>query len=174
MRLRYVCMLAVLVGTSSLLTRGLAIEEDATAAVSDTDEVKIGRILAQKYEVENGISPTEQSRKIDAYLQKVGERLAAHAERNAEKLEVDPFLDGYGHDREFAADREGVKLAVAAGYSAVAGVRLLRTFVILGEQMPNSPKEAKTNLEARIAQIQPIADASASEKRKETPLGLPQ
>ena len=247
MRLRYVCMLAVLVGTSSLLTRGLAIEEDATAAVSDTDEVKIGRILAQKYEVENGISPTEQSRKIDAYLQKVGERLAAHAERklpyqfhfdanpgfrsavglpggqiyvgagilaymdtedqlaivlgheiehvnlnqcrerlakimaekglsmaDAEKLEVDPFLDGYGHDKEFAADREGVKLAVAAGYSAVAGVRLLRTFVILGEQMPNSPKEGKTNLEARIAQIQPMADASASEKHKETPLGLPQ
>jgi hypothetical protein len=30
-------------------------------------------------------------------------------------MKVEPFLRGYGHDREFAADRDGVKLAVEAG-----------------------------------------------------------
>jgi len=38
--------------------------------------------------------------------------------------------------------RERVMLAMNAGYSADAAVRLLPTYVILGEQMPNTPKEA--------------------------------
>jgi len=44
-------------------------------------------------------------------------------------------------------------------------------FVVLGEQMPNTPKEAKANLEARIAQIQPQVDESKALKRVEKPLG---
>ena len=90
------------------------------------------------------------------------------------KLKVDPFLDGYGHDKEFAADREGVNLAMEAGYSADAAIRLLRTFIVLGEQMPNAPKEAKNNLEARIMQIESIRDASKLPKpAAEKPLALP-
>ena len=81
------------------------------------------------------------------------------------KLRVDPFLDGYGHDKEFAADREGVNLAMEAGYSADAAIRLLRTFIILGEQMPNAPKEAKSNLEARVTQIDQPRDASGLPNR---------
>jgi len=38
--------------------------------------------------------------------------------------------------------------------------------------MPNSPKEAKANLEARIAQIQPMAEQSLAMRRTEKPLGL--
>jgi beta-barrel assembly-enhancing protease len=216
-------------------------------AVSDADEVRIGHVLAQKFQAAEGIAPTPQSRKIEVYLQTVGEKVAAGAARKlpyrfhfdanpgfhsavglpggeifvgagilayldtedqlaevlgheiehvdlnqcrerlakilaekhltaeqADKVELDPFLEGYGHDKEFAADREGVKLAVRAGYSAEGAVRLLRTFAILGEQMPNTPKEAKANLEARIAQIQPMVEESKREKRTERPLSLPE
>jgi beta-barrel assembly-enhancing protease len=234
----------LLLAASASSLPGLARERDA-GTLTDSDEAKIGRVLAQKYAAENGIGATEQSVKIDAYLRQVGEKVAAGAARklpyqfhfdpnpmfrsavalpggqifvgagilaymdtedqlamvlgheiehvnlnqcrerlekilaekhltvaDAEKLEVDPFLEGYGHDNEFAADREGAKLAVAAGYSAEGGVRLLRTFVILGEQMPNAPKEAKANLEARIAQIRPLAEESLAQKKKERPLEL--
>jgi beta-barrel assembly-enhancing protease len=216
--------------------------------VSDADEVRIGQLLADKYAKEEGMAPTPQSQKLDAYLQKVGDRVAEHAHRrlpyrfhfdpspgfrsavglpggqvfvgagilaymdsedqlamvlgheiehidlnqchdrlvkvlaaehlslqNADKLKVDPFLDGYGHDNEFAADREGATLAMKAGYSADAAIRLLRTFVILGDQMPNSPKEAKANLEARVAQIQQLRDASTLPRpAAEKPLTLPE
>ena len=75
---------------------------------------------------------------------------------------------------QFPADREGVELAIKAGYVPGAVVRLLQTYVILGEQMPNTPKEAKTNLEARIAQIRTF---TASNRRPrppaEKPLALP-
>ncbi|MGB9434977.1 MAG: M48 family metallopeptidase [Candidatus Acidiferrum sp.] len=240
--MRQAWIVMILAGASSLLGPARAREAEM---LSDAAEVKIGRVLAQKYETANGIGTSEQTRKIETYLQKVGEKVAAGAERklpyqfhfdanpafrsavglpggqiyvgagilsyidtedqlaavlgheiehinlsqcrerlekilaeghltaeDAEKLEIDPFLDGYGHDSEFAADREGVKLAATAGYSAEGAVRLLRTFVILGEQMPNSPKEAKENLEARIAQIQPMAEQSLALRRTEKPLGL--
>jgi predicted Zn-dependent protease len=89
-----------------------------------------------------------------------------------EELKVDDFLPGYGHDNELAADREGVKLAMEAGYSPKGAIRLLRTFVILGQQMPNTPTEGQKGLEERIAQIEPLSDqreAQVSEK----PMSLP-
>ena len=56
----------------------------------------------------------------------------------------------------------------------MARLRLLQTYVILGEQMPNTPKEAKDNLEARIEQIRELRDASKLPKpAKETQLALP-
>jgi hypothetical protein len=61
-----------------------------------------------------------------------------------------------------------------AGYSVDAAIRLLQTFVILGEQLPNTPKEAKANLEARMAQIRQLRDASTLAKHvAERPLALP-
>ena len=90
-----------------------------------------------------------------------------------EELKVDDFLSGYGHDNEMAADREGVKLAMEAGYSPSAAIRLLRMFVILGQQMPNTSSEAKSNLEARIAQIQTLVE-SQKPLPAEKPLALPQ
>jgi predicted Zn-dependent protease len=88
---------------------------------------------------------------------------------DASKLKVDDFLPGYGHDKEFAADREGVKLASEAGYSGNAAVRLLQTYIILGQQMPNTQSEAKLNLEQRIGQIQGLH----LPKTKEKPLAVP-
>lgn len=233
-----------------------------TSTLSDADEVRIGQILAEQFEQEEGMAPTPQSKKLDQYLQAVGDRVAAHAQRKLPyqfrfdpspgfksavglpggqifvgagilayidtedqlaavlghevehvalnqcrdrlikqladlhlspqdasqpdptqldsnkpatyKLKVDPFLPGYGHDNEFAADREGVTLAMEAGYSPDAAIRLLQTYVILGEQMPNTPKEAKANLEARIAQIRTLSTVSKLPKpASEKPLALP-
>ncbi len=228
-----------------------------TSILTDADEVRIGQILAEQFAQEEGMAPTPQSKKIDQYLQTVGDRVAAHAQRKlpyqfhfdpspgfksavglpggqifvgagilayidtedqlaavlghevehvalnqcrdrlikvlteqhlslqdaaqpdskqpgTRKLKVDPFLAGYGHDNEFAADREGVTLAMEAGYSPDAAIRLLQTYVILGEQMPNTPKEAKANLEDRIAQIRSLSAASELPKpASERPLALP-
>jgi predicted Zn-dependent protease len=214
-------------------------------AFSDADEVRAGAALASKYISMKGLAPTPQTIKIEAYLQKVGDRVASHAQRklpyrfhfdpdptfksavglpggqvfvgggiltymNTEdqlaavlgheiehialsqcrgrliqemakervsvtefkKLDLDPFMPGYGHDGEFAADRGGVELAMEAGYSANAAVKLLQMFVLMGEQMPNTSSEAKSNLEARIAQIRTLAE-SQKPSPSEKPLALP-
>ena len=217
------------------------------AELSDADEVRLGEALAEDFMRHEGMAPTPQTKKIDAYLQSVGEKVAAHAQRklpyrfrfdpspafrsavglpggqifvgagilayidsedqlaavlghevehvalnqcrarlikvlaeqhltpeDGDKLSAAPFMEGYGHDNEFAADREGVKLAIEAGYSADSAIRLLQTYVILGEQMPNTPKEAKSNLEARIAQLRAVCDANQLPKpAAEKPLALP-
>ena len=154
---------------------------DSKIEVTDADEIRIGYALAKDFEQEEGMAPTPQSIKLDAYLQSVGDKVAVNARRklpyrfhfdpspgfrsavglpggqiyvgagilaytdtedqlavvlgheiehvdlnqcrerlikvlgeqhlsvkDGEKLKVDPFLDGYGHDNEFAADREGL------------------------------------------------------------------
>jgi predicted Zn-dependent protease len=224
----------------------------SSITLSDADEVRIGQVLADQFEQEEGMAPTPQTKKLDEYLQAVGDRVAARAQRKLPykfhfdpspgfksavglpggqvfvgggilayidsedqlagvlghevehialnqcrdrliqqlgalhisvedaanpkngKLQVDPFLPGYGHDNEFAADREGVTLAMQAGYSADAVMRLLQTYVILGENMPNTPKEGKANLEARIAQIRTLsAESTLPKPAAEKPLALP-
>jgi beta-barrel assembly-enhancing protease len=225
----------------------LMIAKTPTQTISDADEVRVGKILAGKFAKGEGIAPSPQNKKLDAYLQQVGDRVAVHARRKipyrfhfdpnpgfrsavglpggqvfvgagilaymdtedqlamvlgheiehidlnqcnerlvkelakknlsirqADKLAVDPFGDGYGHDGEFAADREGVILAMKAGYSADGAMRLLKTYVILGDQMPNTANEAMANLEARIEQIRQIRDASTLPKpAAEKKLALP-
>jgi len=90
------------------------------------------------------------------------------------KMKVDPFLPGYGREGELAADREGVKLAMQAGYSGESAIRLLQTYIILGDNMPNSPKEAKEILERRITQLRTvIAENKFPKPEKEKPLALP-
>jgi hypothetical protein len=90
--------------------------------------------------------------------------------KNLKDLKVGDFLPGYGHDNELAADREGVKLATEVGYSASGAIRLLQTFMILADQMPNAI-EAKSSLEERIKQIQSLPD-SIEPPSVETPLAL--
>ena len=186
------------------------------ASISDADEIRLGQILADDFIAQEGMQPTPQTTKLDAYLQTVGDKVAVHAQRKipyrfrfdpspsfrsavglpggqvfvgagilaymdsedqlamvlgheiehidlsqcrdrlaktldeqhlapatATKMRVDPFLPGYGREGELAADREGVKLAMQAGYSGESAIRLLQTYIILGDNMPNSPKEAK-------------------------------
>jgi DNA polymerase/3'-5' exonuclease PolX len=59
-----------------------------------------------------------------------------------------------------------------AGYSAKGAIRLLQTFVILGEQMPNTPIEEKSRLEERIKQIESLAEQIKTPSA-EKPLTLP-
>jgi len=67
-----------------------------------------------------------------------------------------------------------VKLAMQAGYAGESSIRLLQTYIILGENMPNSAKEAKESLERRIAQIRTvIAESKLPKPEKEKPLALP-
>jgi predicted Zn-dependent protease len=236
--------------TTALLAVMLRAQAPATpppAGMSDEEEVRLGQVLADKFAAEEGMQPTPQTKKLDDYLQMVGDRVAAHAQRkipyhfhfdpspsfrsavglpggqvfvgagilaymdsedqlamvlghevehidlnqcrdrlikvlaeehlgasDSDKLKVDPFLPGYGREGELAADREGVKLAMQAGYSAEAAMRLLRTYIILGENMPDTPKEAKESLERRIAQIRAVNSESKLPKPTvEKPLALP-
>ena len=69
----------------------------------------------------------------------------------ADQLKVKAFLPGYGHDREFAADWSGVKLAASTGYSPEAAIRLLQMYVILGQQMTHTQSEAEKNLKKMAA-----------------------
>ena len=217
------------------------------STLSDADEVRIGEALANDFIAQEGMQPSPQTKKLDEYLQSVGDRVAAHAKRklpyrfrfdpspsfrsavglpggqvfvgagilaymdsedqlamvlgheiehidlnqcrdrlaklladqhlgpaDSAKIKVDPFLPGYGREGELAADREGVKLAMQAGYAGESSIRLLQTYIILGENMPNSPKEAKESLERRIAQIRTvIAESKLPKPEKEKPLALP-
>jgi predicted Zn-dependent protease len=237
--------------TPKLFLAGLAIltalQTPTIPPISDADEIRLGQVLADDFIAQEGMQPTPQTRKLDEYLQSIGDRVAVHAQRKipyrfrfdpspsfrsavglpggqifvgagilaymdsedqlamvlghevehidlnqcrerltkvlaeqhlapatAEKLKVDPFLPGYGREGELAADREGVKLAMEAGYSGEASIRLLQTYIILGDNMPNSPKEAKERLERRIAQIRTvIAESRLPKVEKEKPLALP-
>ena len=228
-----------------LLVTPLQIQTNPT--ITDADEIRLGQVLADDFIAQEGMQPTPQTRKLDEYLQSIGDRVAAHAQRKipyrfrfdpspsfrsavglpggqifvgagilaymdsedqlamvlghevehidlnqclerlrkvlaeqhltpatAEKLKVDPFLPGYGREGELAADREGVKLAMEAGYSGEASIRLLQTYIILGDNMPNSPKEAQESLERRIAEIRSvIAESKLPKPEKEKPLALP-
>jgi beta-barrel assembly-enhancing protease len=85
-------------------------------------------------------------------------------------LKVSDFLPGYGHDNERAADLEGTKLAIEAGYSPEGAVRLLKTFLVLTQQMPNVPVEGQKSIEERIELLEPLL--KSSKIGKERPLTL--
>ena len=87
-----------------------------------------------------------------------------------DQLKVDDFLPGYGHDNERAADFEGAKLAIEAGYSPEGMVRLLQKFLVLNQQMPNAI-EGEKSIKERIELIQPLVNSGNQVKEK--PLKLP-
>ncbi len=210
--------------------------------VSDSDEIQVGQILATQFIKERGLGQTPQTKEIEQYLQKVGDRVTAHAKRKLpyrfhfdpdpmfrsgvglpggevfvgagilaymdsedqlaavlghevehidlgqcherlvkiladnhlthaqfDQLKVDDFLPGYGHDKERAADFEGARLAIAAGYSPEGAVRLLQTFLVLSRQIPDGIEEAKS-IEERIKLLQPLVQPA--NQVKESPLKL--
>jgi len=89
-----------------------------------------------------------------------------------DRLKIDDFSSSYGHDKEREADFEGAKLERAAGYSVNGFIRLLQTFVVLGQQMTSTAGEGQKTLQERIDLLKPLMDPTVPEP-PEKPLRLP-
>src|ERR1700678_409985 len=194
--------------------------------LSTADEIRAGDALFAAFQKSQGFADTPESKAIEAYLQKVGDKVAQNAKRKLpyrfhldphpgfrsgvgypggqivigggvlalmqhedelavvlgheiehidlgqcaqrvieamqknhltaaqfDQLSIDVFGGPYGKDGELAADREGVKLAVAAGYSPHAAVELLQMFQFLSrDAKPAPPRTDAPSLEERIQQ----------------------
>ncbi len=66
-------------------------------------------------------------------------------------LPMQVFEAGYSKDQELEADREGVRLAVATGYSATGAIRMFETFARLHEAYEGTDKTPQDEA-ARVAQ----------------------
>src|SRR6266516_3147770 len=72
----------LLTAASILLFGGLCQTTLATPPdVSDSDEIQVGQILAAQFIKEHGLGDTPQTRKIEQYLQMVGDKMTAHSKR---------------------------------------------------------------------------------------------
>jgi len=92
---------------------------------------------------------------------------------DANELKIEPFLPGYGKENELAADKHGVLIASAAGYSPQGAVRMLQTLLLMEQQMPNTSSEARASLENRVALIQQLMLSEHLATPKETPVRWP-
>lgn len=204
-------------------------QEAPKLAVPDAAEIKLGESAAKKFAELQGMAPTpgQQQKDIEAYLQKIGEKIAAHASRKMPwtfHLDPDPrfksavalpggqvFVGGgilslidredelaivlgheiahidlgqvngriaeemkkrnltleqieqippedwgtnYGREKEVACDQEGMKLAVAAGYSPYGAVRMLDVFRYFFSQDEESETKYLPAIVDRIQQAQ--------------------
>jgi predicted Zn-dependent protease len=219
----------------------------ASPQLSVPDETRAGDALFLAFQKSQGFADTPESKAIEAYLQKVGDKVAQNAKRKLpykfhldphpgfrsavaypggqivvgggvlalmthedelaivlgheiehidlnqcahrvleemqknhltadqfDKLSIDDFGNPYGKDGELAADREGVKLAVAAGYSAHAAVELLEVFQFLSRDAKPAPRTDAPSLEERIQQVRDeIKSQSWDASKPEQPLNLP-
>ncbi|MGA8764425.1 MAG: M48 family metallopeptidase [Candidatus Sulfotelmatobacter sp.] len=91
-----------------------------------------------------------------------------------DKLSIDDFGSPYGKDGELAADREGLKLAVAAGYSPHAAIELLEMFQFLTrDAQPAPPRKDSPSLDERIQQARNLIRSEGwDDKKSEKPLNL--
>ena len=85
-------------------------------------------------------------------------------------LKVREFFPGYTKQEELACDLNGQKLAARAGYSPAGMLTLLETFKALSKGQPEAPSKEHPTLSERIAQAEPLANASA---QKQAPLKIP-
>lgn len=93
--------------------------------------------------------------------------------KDADKLKVDPFFPGYGKAKELAADENGMIIAAKAGYSPVGMVRMLQTFLLMEQQMPNTQSEARANLQNRVNVMQQLIAREHLATPKERPVAWP-
>jgi hypothetical protein len=56
--------------------------QPTSPTISDADEIRLGQMLADDFIAQEGMEPTPQTKKLDEYLQSVGDRVAAFAQRN--------------------------------------------------------------------------------------------
>lgn len=243
-------MLKATASVIALLLSGLSGLSFSQAApqLSTEDEIRAGDALFASFQKSQGFADTPESKAIEQYLQKVGDKVAQNAKRKLpykfhldphpgfrsavaypggqivvgggalavmmhedelavvlgheiehidlnqcahrvieamqknhltpaqfDQLSIDEFGGPYGKDGELAADREGIKLAVAAGYSAQAPIELLEVFQFLSRnEKPAPPRKDAPSLEERIQQARNLIAAQGWDKSKvETPLNLP-
>jgi predicted Zn-dependent protease len=216
--------------------------------LSTADEIRAGDALFAAFQKEQGFADTPESKAIEVYLQKVGDKVAQNAKRKLpyrfhldphpgfhsavgypggqivvgggilammqhedelavvlgheiehidlnqcaqrvidamqkdhltpqqfDKLSIDDFGKPYGKEGELAADREGVKLAVAAGYSPQASVDLLEVFEYLSRDAKRTPpRKDSPSLAERIHQVRDeIKSQGWDASKPEKPLDLP-
>jgi predicted Zn-dependent protease len=241
-------MSKILSSLALILSFAVLVGAQPAAVLSTEDEIRAGDALFLLFQKSQGFADTPESKAIEEYLQKVGDKVAAHARRKLpykfhldphpgfrsavaypggqivvgggvlgimvhedelavvlgheiehidlnqcadrlstamqrdhitpdhfDKLSIDEFGGPYGKDGELAADREGMKLAVAAGYSPHAAVELLETFQFLsrGSKLAPPRKDAPS-LEERIQQAKDEIKKNGWENVKsETDLNLP-
>lgn len=218
--------------------------------VPDAAEIKLGESAAPKFIELQGMasSPGQQQKDIEAYLQQVGEKLAAHAQRKMPwKFHLDPdprfksavalpggqiFVGGgilslmdredelaivlgheiahidlgqvngriaeemkkrsltvdqidqipagdwganYGREKETACDEEGMKLAVAAGYSPYGAVRMLEIFRYFFSQDEEMKSKYLPAIADRITSANALIKKQGWENlTKQTPINFPQ
>lgn len=211
------------------------------------DEVRAGDALLASFQQSQGFADTPESKAIEAYLQKVGDKVAQHAKRKLsykfhldphpgfrsavaypggqivvgggalalmthedelaivlgheiehidleqcahrvtesmqkdhltpdhfDKLSIEDYGSPYGKEGELAADREGIRLAVAAGYSPRAAIELLETYQFLSRDSKPAPRQDAPSLEERIQQVKDeIRRHGWNDATPEKPLDLP-
>lgn len=239
----------VLIGTFMILSSIILVAHAQSPTIlSVEDEIRAGKFLAASFMKLNEVGETSQSKEIEVYLQKVGDKVAqtstrklkytfrldvhpgfrsavaypggqiivgggvlalmqhedelavvlgheiAHVDLNQcadrlisvmgrdhltveqfDKLSIDDFGKPYGKEGELAADREGLKLAVAAGYSPRAAAELLEVFQFLArDAKPAQPRKDAPSLEERILQAKnEIKSEGWDESKPERALDLP-
>ena len=225
----------------------LASAQQPAPVLPTSDEIRAGDALLASFRKSQGFVDTPESKGIEEYLQKIGDKVAQHAARKLpykfhldphpgfrsavaypggqivvgggvlalmthedelaivlgheiahidlnqcsqrvvgamqrdhltpaefDKLSIDEFGDPYGKDGELAADREGIKLAVAAGYSPRAALELLEVFEFLFRDNSPGPRKDAPSLQERIRQAKDEIKAEGwDESKAETPLNLP-
>jgi predicted Zn-dependent protease len=91
-----------------------------------------------------------------------------------DKLSIEDFGKPYGKEGELAADREGLKLAVAAGYSPHGAIELLEVYQFLSRDAKAAFRNDAPSLEDRIQHVHDeIKIHRWDEVKPETPLNLP-
>ena len=88
-----------------------------------------------------------------------------------DELSIEDFGKPCDKEEELAADREGLKLAVAAGYSTHGAIELLEVYQFLSPDAKPAPRKGAPSLEERIQQAHnEIKIQRWGESKSETPL----
>lgn len=232
----------------SFLWLSSLVSAQAAPQLTTADEIRAGDALFVLFRQSQGFADTAESKAIEAYLQKIGDKVAQNAHRKLpyrfhldphpgfrsavaypggqivvgggilalmthedelavvlgheiehidlnqcaqrlldamkkdhlspdqfDKLSIDDFGNPYGKDGELAADREGIKLAVAAGYSPRASIEMLEVFQFLNrDAKPAATRPDSPSLAERIQQAKDeIKTEGWEESKPEEPLDLP-
>ncbi len=220
----------------------------APPVLSLEDEIRAGNALVASFLKLNGVGETPESKRIEEYLQKVGDKVAQGSARKLtykfhldshpgfrsavaypggqiivgggvlalmqhedelaivlgheiahvdlkqcahrvievmqrdnltadefDKLSIEDFGKPYGKDGELDADRAGIRMAVAAGYSAHAATELFEVYQFLArDAKPAPPRADAPSLEERVQQaLNEIKNQAWDSSKAERPLDLP-